>query len=401
MKHLHRLIWICLGAATFVKLGQFHAKGMWPFSSAGHIKLGDFSSFWAAAVRVVNGDAPLVYDTKLHDAFQSALLHQAPLGAPFPYPPHALILLAPLGFFTVGQAWLLFVLPSAALYFFILRKICCDSPSAFGMTFAIGGATEVLTLGQNGFWSASLLVGGLLLLPRHKNLAGNAFGLLTFKPHLGLALAGALLLWREWRTIAVAVATTAALALIATLSFGSAVWVGFLNASGEIPGLLSARQHIIVEPMMQSVFALALPRVGAQGAAFAQGAAALLAFAAIARVSRLSADFNVRCASVIAATLLIPPYLFLYDTTMLTATGALLLINASRSEQVAVFFALLIPGAWYLGIPAPAPFAALILLSLAYKRALDRRDTITPGHDRTPARAGWHAQMDRATSTAR
>ena len=43
--------------------------------------------------------------------------------------------------------------------------------------------------GQNGFLSAALLLGGTLLIDRRPILAGVLFGLLTFKPHLGLVLA--------------------------------------------------------------------------------------------------------------------------------------------------------------------------------------------------------------------
>ena len=42
--------------------------------------------------------------------------------------------------------------------------------------------------GQNGFLTAALFLGAILLSTAGRSLAGVLFGLLTFKPHLGFVL---------------------------------------------------------------------------------------------------------------------------------------------------------------------------------------------------------------------
>ena len=54
--------------------------------------------------------------------------------------------------------------------------------------------------GQNGFLSAALLGGGLLIMDRRPLLAGVCFGAMAFKPHLALAIPFALIFARRWMT---------------------------------------------------------------------------------------------------------------------------------------------------------------------------------------------------------
>ena len=68
-----------------------------------------------------------------------------------------------------------------------------------------------LISGQTGYLSGALMVAGLRLLPARPVLAGVMFGLLTYKPQLGVLIPVALVAMGGWRAIAAAAATFAAL----------------------------------------------------------------------------------------------------------------------------------------------------------------------------------------------
>jgi len=78
--------------------------------------------------------------------------------------------------------------------------------------------------GQNGFLTSALMIAGLAQLGRRPILSGVCFGLLTIKPQLGLLLPLMLLLTGQWRAIAAAVVTTAALVVATGLLFGFDIW---------------------------------------------------------------------------------------------------------------------------------------------------------------------------------
>ena len=114
---------------------------------------------------------------------------------------------------------------------------------------AVPSVWWVLGLGQNSFLSASLMGLGLLALPRQKWLAGVAFGLLCYKPHLGLLIPIGLAAGGEWIAIASAGLTVAAILAATTGLFGLPVWRAYFDTfshdlTGPINGglvLLSAR----------------------------------------------------------------------------------------------------------------------------------------------------------------
>ena len=79
------------------------------------------------------------------------------------------------------------------------RSICSPAPArsrASGLLFlaVAPGVAVCVFFGQNGFYTAALLIGGLMCLDRRPVLAGVLFGILTIKPQLGLLLPVILLL---------------------------------------------------------------------------------------------------------------------------------------------------------------------------------------------------------------
>ena len=368
--------WLLMALGTPLFLGWLMHRGEWPLTAQGTPRLVDFAMIWSAGLRVLTGEAALVYHHAAQMAFQKGLIADpAAEGLPFGYPPQALLATAPLAFLPYALAWAAFLIAGAAGWLVVLQRISGNWLTALGMVLVAGGATQTIILGQTGFVTAILMVGGLMILDRSPRLAGVAFGLLAFKPHLGIALAAALLIWRKWETIAAAVATLALLAAITTLAFGPSIWPLYLESSRALASFVAGREVAVVAKMMQSVWAMAVPRQGMEGAMYVQASAGVLALAALALVSRLTHDWRVRAAAVIAATLLCTPYLFLYDTTMLVGAIALLLARPNRRTEAALLYsAAAINALWLLVHVSFGPIPALFVLAAAILAALADRD---------------------------
>ncbi|MBD3730088.1 MAG: DUF2029 domain-containing protein [Sphingomonadales bacterium] len=368
---LGRLYWTALALGSCLLLGAIAAWGGWPLAADGRVAITDFATVWAGGVRAVSGQGALVYDLDLHEAYYAALIHQpAANGLTFGYPPTALLLFAPFGLLPYGAALPVYLLLGAAAWFAALRGITRNAPVAIGMTFAFGGATQTILLGQNGFLSAAAIAGGLQLLPRRPHLAGVLFGLLAVKPHLGLALAPFLLVRREWAAIGSAAATVGAMAGAATILWGMDIWPQYFAASREIAAIVASRTDSIVAGKMQSVLAILADHLPLSAALAVHALAALGALGAVIALVRRRASHGVQAAGVIAATLLVTPYSFLYDCTMLTAAAAFLLTRSmAQGERTLLLAAMVLPGLWFFTAEPFVPLVCAVILGLCWRLA--------------------------------
>src|SRR5262249_48040094 len=85
--------------------------------------------------------------------------------------------------------------------------------------------------GQNGFLTAALLAGSLILIDRRPLAAGALIGLLAYKPQFGVLIPLALVATPRWRTLAAAALTVLASCALATALFGPEVWVAFVDST--------------------------------------------------------------------------------------------------------------------------------------------------------------------------
>ena len=209
----------------------------------------DYVSFWAAGRLADRGQAPLAYDHAAHLRVEEAAT--AP-GIGYQYffnPPPYLLVMAPLAWLPYLVSFVVFAGASLCLWLAVGTRVAGGGATATLCLMAVPSLWWVLGLGQNSFLSASLIGGGLLALPHRKILAGIAFGLLCYKPHLGLLIPVALAAGGEWAAIAAAGLTVAGAVALTTALFGPSVWRAYLDTftrdlSGPINGgavLLAAR----------------------------------------------------------------------------------------------------------------------------------------------------------------
>lgn len=231
--------------------------------------------------------------------------------------------------------------------------------------------------GQNGFLSALLLVGGLLVMDRRPIVAGVLFGMLTFKPHLGLVLAPVLLALGAWRVIAAATLTATALFALAAALFGIDAWFQYVVFASKYQSSLLREYNGFFTYMMVSVAA------GLKNIGFSHTLAMVLQFtvaapalaAACIAVRRVECPLH-RVCLVAAATLLVTPYAFNYDMTAVSVVamwaimGKLPWLERHRHIVIALWLAPVIvmePAFNVLSIPQIAMLAVFIT---AYRHAM-------------------------------
>jgi hypothetical protein len=174
--------------------------------------------------------------------------------------------------------------------------------------------------GQNGFLSAALLFGGILSIERRPLLAGVLFGLLTFKPHLGLVIPFVLLTLGAWRVIAAAAVTAVALVAVTLPVFGVEPWLRYLEVTGGYQALLLDRFHGFYTYMMASVFAGVRTFGFSYTVAMAvQVAVAIPVIVTACWAVRRTTDRCLRAMLVACATVLASPYAFNYVLTAVSA----------------------------------------------------------------------------------
>jgi hypothetical protein len=181
-----------------------------------------------------------------------------------------------------------------------------------------------IIVGQNGFYSATLLGLGLLKLEQRPWVAGIFLGLLAYKPQLAVLVPVALAAGGYWRAFVSAGATAVALVVLSLAIHGQETWLAFIAQVGAV-GKLVSQQGIDVGKL-QSLFGM-LRQLGVapQIAVAAQVVLALLLAVGVALLWRRPVPFALKAAGLGGAALMVSPYLFVYDLSVLMVAQAFLL----------------------------------------------------------------------------
>jgi len=349
-------------------------QGYWLIDPSGRPIANDFVNVFAAGKLALQGKAVAAYDWTIHKQAEDAAVGYAFDGYyNWPYPPTFLFpaaALATLPYIAAALIWLALTLP---LYVLTIRAIIGERR---GVALALGFAGVVWTIaaGQNGFLTAALIGGVLLLLDRRPVIAGVLLGLLTYKPHFGLLFPLVLLLDRRWTVIAAATLTALALAAAAWIAFGAEPWRAFvdqvLTTSDAVfrdgrAGLFKQQALLGMVRFLGGPMALAWTLHGLLMAASA---------VAVCYVWRYARSSEIKAASLSVAVLLVTPYLYMYDFPVLAVPIAFLLRLALRDgflerelAALAVVSALIIVHP-FIELPTGLP-ATLIVATLIARRA--------------------------------
>jgi hypothetical protein len=290
-------------------------------------RYGDFFALWTSAVVTHAGDAAVNFDADALHLRQVALGMHPEGYNPFPYPPTLLLLLGPLGGLSLRAAFAVFMIPAFALY---LLATSAGRWREWWWTLAacIAPATGVtLISGQTGYLSGALMIGGLRLLPTRPVLAGVLFGLLTYKPQLGVLVPVALVAMGAWRAIAAAAATFAVCVAASSYVYGFALWGLFAHSIFEY----AVRFHPVVE-YMPTIYANAILLGAWRSVAWAlQLAVSIPVGFAVWRAWREGPSPRA-AALLIVGTFLATPHAFNYDMPMMTLALTWYFVARFRDE---------------------------------------------------------------------
>jgi arabinofuranan 3-O-arabinosyltransferase len=327
----------------------------------------DFVNVWSAGKLVLEGHPALAYDWDIQKQVQVAVLGQSyPGNFAWHYPPPFLLVASLLALFPYAVAYIGWAAISLVPYLAVMRGIV---GRPFGLL--LGAAFPVVLInalvGQNGFLTASLIGGTLYLMPTRPVLSGICLGLLSYKPQYGLLFPLVLIAASQWRVFVTAGCAAAAMALASWLAFGTESWQAFFH------WMPMFSQAFLTEGRapwgkMQSIFAVVRYFGGSEPLGWVlqwimSGAVAVL----LALMWRSRVSYSLKAAALAAGTLLITPYLFLYDLMVLAIPVAFLVrigLNSGfeRHELPALGLAAALLF-FYPLVGAPTGFVATLIVS--------------------------------------
>jgi arabinofuranan 3-O-arabinosyltransferase len=334
----------------------------------------DFVNVWAAGRLVLEGHPALAYDWDIQKQVEVAELGQNFFGNfAWHYPPPFLFVAALLAQFPYSVAFIGWMSVSLVPYLAMMRAIV-GRPFGLMLAIAFPLALNNTLIGQNGFLTAALIGGTLYLMPARPVLAGICLGLLSYKPQYGLLFPIALIAASQWTVFFTAAVTAAAMALLSWLAFGTESWQAFFH------WMPMFSQAFLTEGRatwgkMQSIFALVRFFGGTEQLAWIfqwimSGTVAIV----LALMWRSKLRYSLKAAALATGTLLITPYLFMYDMMVLAVPVALLvrmgLKSGFRPYELPALACGLVLLLSFIPLVAPVGLgASLIMAALIARRA--------------------------------
>jgi hypothetical protein len=305
------------------------------------------------------------------------------------YPPHTALLFAPFSLLPFKYATLLWNVLTVAAFAAIVRSarrpvanVLPDSRFVFVGAAAFPPFWSLILHGQTTLFVLTAFWAGWLALERRRPfVAGMAFALLSIKPQFAIPLALLVVVFREWRMIAGAVASIAIQGAAVAMLLGWPVLTAYLRF---LP--IALRNSDLLEPkpfQMHSLTALtrlAPPWIGMP--LWIILSASVLAVAL--RVWKTNAPLRVRLGTLILASVLVNPHVNVYDATVLALPiiwlGAYVLEIGEAPLTVAfwtgvywLFFAFLAPSAVVVGLQVSVLLMAWLIVYVA--RAIVQTDS--------------------------
>jgi hypothetical protein len=350
----------------------------------------DFSNIYAAGQWVLEGRPDAPYSPALQHDMEKRIFGTA---APFygwHYPPVFLGVAALLALMPYLVALIAWQAATLALYLWTMRAIL-PVPGALLPALAFPAVMINIAHGHNGFLSAALLGGALVLLDQQPRVAGWLFGLLIYKPQLGAMIPIAMIGGRHWRAFVAAAAMVFALVVLSWLAFGESTWSAF-RASLDFTRTVVLEQGGTGFHKIQSPFA-ALRLIGAPvEVAYAAQLAAICTVAVLVFILwRSPVAFALKAAALLTGALIATPYVLDYDLMILAPAIAFFVAHGLRhgfldyekSTLAFVWVAPLISRTLAEIIFAPVGLIAIVLLfGIVLRRAAIDRAALPPSSSR-------------------
>jgi len=334
----------------------------------------DFVNVWSAGKLVLDGHPAWAYDWNIQKQIQVGLLGQTFVGHfAWHYPPPFLFVAAFLAQFPYAVAFIGWGSVSLVPYLVTMRAIV-GRPFGWMLAAAFPVVLTNTLVGQNGFLTASLVGGMLILLPTRPILAGICLGLLSYKPQYGLLFPLVLIAASEWTVFFTAGVTAVLLAFASWLAFGTESWQAFFHWMPVFS------QAFLVEGKatwwkLQSLYSLVRYFGGTEQLGWIFQWVLTAAVATTLFVMwRSNVRYSLKAAALALGTLLTTPYLFMYDMMVLAIpVGYLVRLGLSRGFRPYELLALGCTAALiviFILYGIPVGFAAILIVgTLVLRRA--------------------------------
>jgi alpha-1,2-mannosyltransferase len=328
----------------------------------------DFLNTWMGGRSALDGGPAAWFDASVYNRFLREFI-----GVPYvhdyfwSYPPHILLFIWPFDLLPYFLSFLVWTFLGFAVFLYAAASGGVERRNLLFLAVAPAVAVNVF-IGQNGFFTAALLIGGLANLDRRPLLSGILFGMLSLKPQLGMLLPLVLAMQGRWRTIASAAVTVIALVSATTLIYGIDIWFAYYNKVLPQQYYLQEHQIGLLFRMVPSIFyggrVMGLPL----GLAWAvQAVVSAIGLAAVVWAFWRRRDPVLSTALLITAIFLISPYSLSYDMVVL---GWVVALVRQREDAEPVDHYLLmavwaLPAVMLLNTELRIPTAALVLSAFA------------------------------------
>jgi arabinofuranan 3-O-arabinosyltransferase len=319
------LICFALLVVNVVYLAASFVQGSWLIAPNGSGIESDFVNVWAAGKLALAGHAAAAYDWPTHKLMEETAVGHAFDGYfGWHYPPTFLFVAAALSVLPYATAYALWAFVTFPGYLIAIRAII-GNRVGYLLAAAFPAILPNFIVGQNGFLTAGLIGGALVVLETNPITAGVLLGLLTYKPHLGLLFPIALAAGGYWRTFFTAAIVAVLMAGASWLAFGGEAWQAFLGNIGH------TSQAFLSEgwadwSKLQTAFGLTRTLGGSETLAWTiQAIISLAAAMLVAIVWRSKTPYDLKAAALGVGVLLATPYLYTYDLVVLAVPLAFLL----------------------------------------------------------------------------
>jgi len=370
------LVKVCLAlaVANLALCPAAYFSSWWIYDAKGVGIPTDFINVWAAGRLVLDGVPAQAYDWDIQKQVEVTKLGQDFVGHfAWHYPPPFLFVASLLAMLPYPDGYAGWVYLSMLPYLAVMRAIVGHW---FGLLVALSLPAVLMNCyaGQNGFLTAALIGGTLYLIPVRPVLAGICLGLLSYKPQYGLLFPVVLIAGGHWRVFVSAAVTAAVIAIASAFAYGLESWLAFFHWMPRFS------QAFLTEGKatwwkLQSLFSLVRYFGGSEwlGWTFQWVLTASVAVV-LWLMWRSRVPYTLKAAALGVGTLLITPYLFVYDMMVLAIPiGFLVRIGLRSGFQAYEIPALgivvaLIACYMFTGIPTGLA-AMLIVATLVLRRA--------------------------------
>lgn len=331
----------------------------------------DFVNFWTGGRLALQGSLATLTDFDAYNRLIAGWFgHTRDDALMFSYPPHALLVLAPLAFLPYTAALIIWTVANLLALAWTTRRLAPRRHRHFLIVAASLSPAALMMVLYGHFGGLMALAIAIVVLDGEKRpvVAGFCLAALTVKPQfatlLGLILLGA----GRWRCLPVAALCTVALLLLSAALFGVDVWRGFLTVTmPEQSAILADNEAGMLHTTISVFFAATTLHVPATLAWMIQGIVTVAALVVgVLSLRRGDADVLVMLAVPLAMVVALP-YANHYDLAIAAPALTILLMEHGTDSRAGIsrLLAWLVPPlAWHmaaLGIPlVPAATAATL-----------------------------------------